>query len=444
MSQFVEEDRAATTFRVNRQVFTSAEILELERQLIFDKTWIFVGHASEIPAPNSFLLRRVAGRPVIFVRDSSGQLQVLLNACRHRGAEVCRVPSGEAKTFTCFYHGWAYRNNGDLVHLPDAGAYGPGFDRSRMGLDKPPRVDEYRGFVFANFDPDAGRLEDYLADSRYLLDLIADQSETGMRVVPGVHSYWMNANWKLLMENSVDGYHAATVHQTYFEMMMNLGVRPGLAPPQDPNAPKTRGAGIDLRHGHATTMSWPGRAGALALLTDDHAKQMYAARQADLARRFDLRQVEKIVNTARNTLYFPNFVTVDLTFGIQLRTMWPTAPDTTEITGWLITDPELDEELQEARLDNALTFWGPGGLATPDDVEALEQCQRGFAVRRESPWSNLSKGLGRDVPDMSDELPQRAFWREWNRRICGEKLPYEGTPYPEVAALPVYASAGAS
>ena len=141
MSQFVEEDRAATTFRVNREVFTSPEILELERQLIFDKTWIFVGHASEIPAPNSFLLRRVAGRPVIFVRDSSGRLQVLLNACRHRGAEVCRVPSGEAKTFTCFYHGWAYRNNGDLVHLPDAGAYGPGFDRSRMGLDKPPQVD---------------------------------------------------------------------------------------------------------------------------------------------------------------------------------------------------------------------------------------------------------------------------------------------------------------
>ena len=53
MSQFVEEDRAATTFRINREVFTSREILELERQLIFDKTWIFVGHASEIPAPNS-------------------------------------------------------------------------------------------------------------------------------------------------------------------------------------------------------------------------------------------------------------------------------------------------------------------------------------------------------------------------------------------------------
>ena len=443
MSRYVEEDRASSSFRVNREVFTSAEVLELERREIFDKSWIFVGHTSEIPTPNSFLTRQIAGRPVIFVRDSAGTPQVLLNACRHRGAEVCRISSGEAKTFTCFYHGWAYRNSGELVHLPDAAAYGPGFDKTRMGLSKPLHVDTYRDFVFASFDPDVTDLMTYLADARHMLDLIADQAEAGMRVIPGVHSYWMNANWKLLVENSCDGYHAVTVHQTYLEMMMNLGVTPGIAS-KDPSAPKGRGAGIDLRNGHATTMSWPNRGAAVALLVDDHAREMYANRRAELAKRLDPGEVEKIATTARNTLYFPNFITVDLTFGIQLRTMWPTAPDATEITGWLITDPDLDDEFQEARLDNALTFWGPGGLATPDDVEALEQCQRGFAVRQESPWSDLSKGLGRAIPDTADELPQRAFWREWNRRICGEDMPAEGAPFTEVASLPVYAAASAT
>jgi p-cumate 2,3-dioxygenase subunit alpha len=430
------EARENSIFKVSRTVFVSDEVLAAERERIFDASWIFVGHESEVPNPNDFLARKVAGRPVIFLRDGSSTLRVLLNACRHRGAEVCRLERGSAKLFSCFYHGWAYRNTGELVNVPGASSYGPGFDKSKLGLDTPRHVADYRGFVFASFAPEVAPLGEYLGDACRMLDMIADQSDVGMKVVPGVHDYYMNANWKLLMENSCDGYHGVSVHQTYFEMMMNLGVMPGVTN-EDPSTGGMRGAGVDLAHGHATAMTWPGR-GAGALLMTDESKALYDARRTEMLARFPVDHVEKMMNVSRNTIFFPNFVIVDLTFGIQLRTMWPTSPETTEITGWLLTAPELDDKLQRLRLDNALTFWGPAGLATPDDVEALEQCQRGFATRKESPWTDLSKGLGREVPDISDELPQRAFWREWNRLMTGETLPGEGRPLSEVVRLPAY------
>src|SRR5205814_6282025 len=76
-------------FRVNRRAFTDPHILELEKERVFDQCWIYVGHESEIPNPGDFRSRRVAGRPVILVRGTDGQVRVLLNTCRHRGALVC-------------------------------------------------------------------------------------------------------------------------------------------------------------------------------------------------------------------------------------------------------------------------------------------------------------------------------------------------------------------
>ena len=78
-----------------------------------------MGHESEIPNPHDFQTRRVGGREVIYVRGKQGDVEVLLNSCRHRGAEVCRERRGNRKIFTCFYHGWAYNTQGALVSVPD-------------------------------------------------------------------------------------------------------------------------------------------------------------------------------------------------------------------------------------------------------------------------------------------------------------------------------------
>ena len=417
-SPLVVDDRENGLFRVHRSAFTSDEILALEKELIFDRAWVYVGHESEVPTPNDFVTRRVAGRTVIFNRDRSGQVRVLLNTCRHRGAEVCREPRGNSKVFTCFYHGWAYDNAGRLVSVPDGDGYSDAFDRSALGLSQP-RVESYRGFVYATFGDDSPALTDYLADAKHIIDLVADQSAAGMEIVPGTHFYSMRANWKLLMENSVDGYHGITVHQTYFEMMMNLGITP---PGTD--GVRTIGRGIDLGNGHGVIVN-PELGSPLM---SDEVKAENAERRAELVGRHGEVRASLMVNHTKNMGVFPNMVIVDLNWGIQVRTMYPVAPGHTEITGWQLMPADASDAVRRYRIDNALTFWGPAGLATPDDVEGLEQCQRGFAAT-EVEWSDISRGMTKPVPSVVDELQMRTFWREWNRHITGTSYAPESEPY---------------
>lgn len=414
------DDRDAGLFRVHRQVFVSDEILELEKKRIFDNSWLYVGHESEIPEKNDFHTRRVGGRAVIFSRDRKGQVRVLLNTCRHRGAEVCRESTGNKKIFTCFYHGWAYDNSGSLVSLPDGDSYGSGFARADHPLHQP-RMASYRGFVFVTFSSETPTLSEYLGDATYLFDLIADQSDEGMEIIAGTHNYSMRANWKLLMENSCDGYHGITVHQTYFEMMMNLGVTPPLLDSEHRGA----GRGVDLGNGHAVAES-----PELGMpIMSETVVESVMKRRASAVQRYGEEHATRMLNTTRNMIIFPNLAIIDLNFGIQIRTMYPLAPDHTEITGWQIMPKDISDEVKKYRIDNALTFWGPAGLATPDDVEGLEQCQLGFSSVKEVEWSDISRGMKRDQPTVVDELQMRAYWREWNERITGEPNTREGRPY---------------
>jgi p-cumate 2,3-dioxygenase alpha subunit len=122
---------------------------------------------------------------------------------------------------------------------------------------------------------------------------------------------------------------------------------------------------------------------------------------------------------------FPNLVIIDLVMGVVIRKIDPITPDYMEVTAWELVPPEEGEELKKQRLDNFLTFWGPGGLASPDDVEALETCQRSFAAYRELSWSDVSRGMSSDVPLGSDELQMRTWWRRWNALVNDEELPPE-------------------
>ncbi|WP_019873365.1 aromatic ring-hydroxylating oxygenase subunit alpha [Sporichthya polymorpha] len=423
-ARYVEENRDAGTFRVHRDAFLSQDVLEAEKTEFFDKVWLYLGHESELSKPGDFIARQVGGRPIIFTRDKTGEIRALLNTCRHRGAQVCREDFGNAKIFTCFYHGWAYDNTGALVNVPDGDSY-QSLDRSTHGLLTPPKVDSHSGFWFLSYNPDVEPLSDYLADAKELLDLVANQSETGMAVVKGAHHYSMKANWKLLMENSCDGYHGMSVHQTYVEMMMSMGMTPSLVTQKRDGTSLIPDFGIDLGNGHATT--WFPELGRP--LMNERSRELVAAHRARMVERFGEEYTRRALNTSRNTIVFPNLVIVDLNFGIQIRTMFPVSPTETAITGWQISPAEIGEELKGYRIDNALTFWGPGGLATPDDVEALEQCQLGFAAAKEVPWSDISKGFGKDRPTTFDELQMRAFWRQWNRFVTGEDLPGEGESY---------------
>jgi p-cumate 2,3-dioxygenase alpha subunit len=415
MSQYVDDDRDMPRFRVNRQAMTDPAVFAQERELIFNKTWLYLGHETELRKPNDYKTRNVAGRPLIFARDVKGKIQVWLNSCPHRGAMLCREGQGNARFMTCFYHGWSFSTSGNMVSMPDDASYGPNFERP--GLASPARTESYRGFVFISFNPDVVDLETHLGDAREYLDLVCDQSEVGMEVLQGTHEYSVLANWKLLVENSYDGYHAVSTHQRYFEMV--VAARGEL----DASA-FSESRGIDLGNGHAVIAGGPHGGDVFGRPLSADAKAERDARFDRLRAKHGDAWVDRL-SGSRNLVIFPNLVIIDLVMGVIIRKIDPVDQGYMEVTAWELVPPEEGEELRRQRLDNFLTFWGPGGLASPDDVEALETCQRSFASQRELNYSDISRGMHKPITTGSDELQMRTWWRRWNEIITGEALPLE-------------------
>ena len=415
IKDLVIDDRERGVFRVHRSTMTSQELFERERQQIFDKCWIYLGHESEVEKPGDYKRRTVAGRPLFFVRGNDGQIRVFLNTCSHRGAVICRRDEGNADVLQCFYHAWSYNTNGELVGVPDEAAYGPYFNKSELGLKQPTRVESYRGFYFVSFNPNVEDLVSYLADARDYIDLIVDQSEEGMRVVRGSNKYTMKANWKLLVENSLDGYHLVPTHQTYLDYISSLGTDvSGLSMAQRlPGKAKALGNGhvvieTEARNGRPIAHWHP--------MYGESAKEPMAAVRQRLVDKFGEERTFRMADTSRNLVIYPNLVINDI-MAITIRHFEPTAPDSMDVTAWNLAPRGESGEMLSLRLDSFLTFLGPGGFATPDDVEALESCQAGFRAK-EVEWSDISRGMHRSARS-DDELQMRGFWRQWHAHMQG-------------------------
>jgi p-cumate 2,3-dioxygenase subunit alpha len=411
---YVADETEAGRFRVHRRAFLDVDVLERERRRIFDRSWLYLGHESEVEASGEFRARDVGGRPILFVRGHDGVVRAFLNACRHRGAQVCREHKGKAKSFQCFYHGWTYSSEGRLIGVPDEEGYGRGFSRETMGLSSPPRMESYRGFYFVNFDPNCVSLHDYLAGAREYLDLVADQSAIGMEIVGGTQSYAIHANWKLLVENSYDGYHAQIAHVRYLKYLASSGaVGLGDAPPVN--------RAVDLGNGHAVVeylAPWGRPIAHWVRSFGESTKAEIAALRAGLEERLGAERARRISTTSRNLVVFPNLVINDI-MAITVRTFYPVTPDRMHVDAWSLAPKNEAPEHRRHRLENFLTFLGPGGFATPDDIEALESCQAGYRATAED-WNDISREMERETPSVIGEHQMRTFWREWRRILLGE------------------------
>jgi p-cumate 2,3-dioxygenase alpha subunit len=417
--RYVLNDPASLDFRVHRGAMVEPAVLEQEMRRIFDVCWIYVGHESEVREPGDFVTRTICGRPVILCRDSRSGIRVFLNVCRHRGAVVCRERRGNAKGYYCFYHGWSYDRDGCLDGVPGASSYPPSFDRKEFGLASPPHVDAYRGFVFVSFNPAAQPLGDYLAGAKEYLDLVVDQSPTGeMEVVRGTQEYAIQANWKLLVENSFDDYHLMSTHKTWLDYMKKSGL--SIPKPAKGHVMPAHGVGKALGNGHAVidNENFRGRPVAKWIpLYGEEAKPEIERIRAELEQRLGPERARRVADTNRNLVVFPNLVVNDGS-SVTIRTFHPTAPDRMEVTAWALGPRGESEKARAIRLDSFLTFYGPGGFATPDDVEALESVQKGLAAWREVPWSVMTRGIDKAGEQLNtDELHLREFWIHWDRHM---------------------------
>ncbi len=387
--------------------------------------------------PGDFVTRRVAGRPVIITRGRDSKMRVLLNSCTHRGAAVCQEPSGNARVFQCFYHGWSFTPEGELNGIPGKAAYSEAFDRHALRLREPPGgTSVYREFIFVNFNPaNDVSLTDYLWDARDWIDLVADQSAGNMEVTNGTHSYTVRANYKLLVENSIDLYHLPISHKRYLDWLMDANaldrMETGL---QRAWNDSSRFSPRDLGNGHSTPgrgrTTW-GRPMAhwipyFGKEREPRFREMY--RQA--VERLGAERAYQVCVCGGNVQIFPNLLINDL-MSTNIRTYYPVEPGLVDISSWCLGPEEEEPEERALRLDNFISFLGPGGFATPDDIEAVEACQRGFDTVREVEYSDMSRGMKSTSPTERDELQIRAFWRQWARLMnAAEPVSIHAAPGP--------------
>ena len=416
MPQIVD-DTTAGRFLVPRAAFTSRDVFEREYAAIFGRCWLYLGHASELLDPGSFLTRRVARRPILFTRDKEGTFNALLNSCPHRGTLVCRERKGKSPAFMCMYHGWTFGSDGHLMTLPGSSGYPDDFKTDpQKQMVHVPRLARHGDFFFISFAADGEDLATYLGEAGDYLNLVAEHSASGMQIVGGTQEYSIRGNWKLLAENSFDGYHAACTHSTYLEYLKNANGALGATP--------LAGVGIDLGKGHALveySAPWGRPIASWVPLRGEEGKAEIAAIQAALEARVGPERADRIAHKNRNMVIFPNLVVNDI-MAVTVRTFFPTAPDAVEINAWALAPVEESDWLRKYRLYNFTEFLGPGGFATPDDVEAIEKCQQGYAASGEALYNDISKGMSRtEGPSFDDEEQMRTFWREWNRRLAEAK-----------------------
>jgi phenylpropionate dioxygenase-like ring-hydroxylating dioxygenase large terminal subunit len=204
------------------EIFADPQVFEAEMDRIFTRSWVFVGFESEIPAPGDFVVRRIGKDSVIVARARDRKINVLLNHCRHRGAQLCANDRGNTSHFRCPYHGWVYKNTGEWHGAPDRGNAYPNLDTKAWGLLKAPHVDTLFGLIFACLSPDAPPLLDYLGGAAWMMKVIMDLHPDSMSVMGPPDRYRIRANWKSASENFAgDTYHVGIAHRSVEKI--NLG-----------------------------------------------------------------------------------------------------------------------------------------------------------------------------------------------------------------------------
>lgn len=410
---------------VHKDCYIDDEIFDLEMAHLFANTWVYVGHASQVPKVGDFYTTTVGTQPVVMVRHTDQSVHVLYNRCPHKGVQVAPDGCGNTgKFFRCPYHAWTFRTDGKLLSIPLKKGYdntGLEHCEASHGMVPVGAVQVYRDFVFCRLNPEGIGFGEFFGDSLSTLDNMVDRSPDGkLEVAGGVMRYMHHCNWKMLVDNQTDTCHPMVAHESSAGTAVKVW---NDAPPGTPKpmavelfAPfvspyeffENMGIRVwDNGHGH-TGVSDSIHADYSAV--PGYMEQMVAA--------YGEERAQAILGDVRhNTVYFPNIMVKG---PIQtLRVFKPIAADKTLVESWtfrLVGAPDLllERTLMYNRLINA-----PTSVVGHDDLEMYERAQTALHSRG-SQWVNVGRlydpaehGQTNVVTNGTNEMQMRSQMRAW-------------------------------
>lgn len=389
------------------------KIYDLEHKKLFLKTWIFVGHESEIPNKNDFITRDVAGYSVIITRGADGEIRCLYNMCTHRGMNLCRADAGNKSSFTCPYHGFNFKNNGDCVGVPlQKDIYGEGFDKSGLGLHQV-RIETYKGLMFGTWNDEAEPLEDFLGDFKWYLDILAGRAE--MEVLGPPQRFIIHSNWKIGADNFVgDSYHTMVTHGS----IVKLGMVPSATYSK-------KGYQIHTDKGHGLNLGTPNPDFAFPEELKEEYKSNLTAEQYDV--------LSNLKNMIGNI--FPNLsflishtkVKGQLISNTSVRLWRPVGVDKMEVITWFLVEKNASADWKRRSRESFVLTFSPSGIFEQDDTEVftdITAAASGAMPLVKQLTFNYTMGLHRKpvedfigpgvvFDDKFTEANQRNFYRYW-------------------------------
>jgi phenylpropionate dioxygenase-like ring-hydroxylating dioxygenase large terminal subunit len=399
--------------RIPTFIFSDAAVYRRELERIFQRSWLFVAHASEIPNSGDYVTRSMGEQSVIISRGEDDQVRVFLNYCRHRGMELCRADLGNTSHFRCSYHGFTYSSSGALTGVPfQREAYAEGLDRRQLSLVQA-HTDSYKGMIFATWAADAPPLREYLGGMAWYLDLLVGRAE--MEVVGPPQRWRVPCSWKLPAENfASDAYHTAHTHASIVKLDLITNTNFGQA-----------GYHITAGNGHG-----------LGLGTQDAPPPYPAELRAQYERHLQPEQlalVDQLKNLHGNV--FPNLsVLIPTAIYLEGKQVWtttlrvwqPRGPDCIEVVSWCLVEKDSPDWWKRLGRQSYIETFGSSGMFEQDDTENWESMTRNSRgiLSRGTTDLNYVMGLGR--PPMTgfagpgdvyqgkyNEANARAFYRRW-------------------------------
>lgn len=412
---------------VSREIFVNDELYQLEQEQVFARAWLLVGHESQVPNPGDFFTSCMGEESVILTRDDQQRIRVFLNSCTHRGMKVCRYDEGNTTVFTCPYHGWAFGTDGRLVGVPHfKTAYHGELDKSQWGLPEVAQLHNYKGAIYATWDPEAPPFMEYLGGMKVFLDILLDAqdgSEGGSEVIGGVQKWVMPCNWKFPAENFAgDGYHNISHRSVDL-----VGIGPSGKGRRDFEQVKTVGLNASFHEGGHSAMIHYQTEDLPFIPTyqqskevEEYFREAYAKRQARLGK--DARMLGRVGTVFPNQSFSsrqPRSIAV-----------WhPRGPLRTEAWRWYLVDKQAPQAVKDMLRHYYMRYAGPAGLTEQDDMENwnyASAASKGVIARRHD--YNYQMGMGHEfehdhlpglVSQGHSEQNQRGMYKRWAELMAG-------------------------